>query len=98
MTAADNAKIFDSLEKRVERILEKYRAATEENGKLKSRLAEKDAEIEKARAELASARKLAKREEELVAELARHEAENEKVRERLGRLIESLETIDAAKV
>ncbi len=98
MTIADNAKIFDSLEKRVERILEKYRAATEENGKLKARLAERDAEIEKARADLAAARKSAKREEELAAELARHETENEKVRERLGRLIESLETIDAAKV
>lgn len=98
MTTADNAKIFDSLEKRVERILEKYRSATEENGKLKARLAEREAEIEKTKAELATARKSAKREEELAAELARHEAENEKVRERLSRLIETLETIDAAKV
>jgi uncharacterized coiled-coil protein SlyX len=98
MTAADNAKIFDSLEKRVERILEKYRSATDEIGKLKARLAEREADVEKAKAEVAAARKGAKREEELSAELARHEAENEKVRERLGRLIESLETIDAAKV
>ncbi len=95
---ADNSKIFDSLEKRVERILERYRATADENAKLKARLAERDAEIEKAKADLASARKSAKREEELSAELARHEAENEKVRERLGRLIETLETIDAAKV
>lgn len=98
MTTAENSKIFDSLEKRVERVLERYRSATEENGKLKAKLAEREAEIEKARADLAAARKSAKREEELAAELARHEAENEKVRERLGRLIETLETIDAAKV
>ena len=94
---ADNSKIFDSLEKRVERILERYRAAADENAKLRARLAEYGAEIEKSKAELATARKSAKREEELSAELARHEAENEKVRERLGKLIETLETIDAAK-
>ena len=39
MTTADNAKMFDSLEKRVERILERYRAASEENAKLTARLA-----------------------------------------------------------
>jgi hypothetical protein len=94
---ADNSKIFDSLEKRVERILERYRAVVDENAKLKARIAERDAEIEKGKADLAAARKSAKREEELSAELARHEAENERVRERLGKLIETLETIDAAK-
>jgi predicted nuclease with TOPRIM domain len=98
MTTTENVRIFDSLEKRVERVIERYRATAEENGKLKARLAERDAEIEKTRAELAAARKSAKREEELAAELARHEAENEKVRERIGKLIETLETIDAAKV
>ena len=94
---ADNIKIFDSLEKRVERVLERYRATADENAKLKARLAERDAEVEKTKAELAGARKSAKREEELSAEIARHEAENEKVRERLGKLIETLETIDVPK-
>lgn len=98
MTTADNGRIFDSLEKRIERVIERYRSATDENAKLKAKLAESAAEIEKNRTELAAARKGAKREEELAAELARHEAENEKIRERLGRLIETLETIDAAKV
>lgn len=97
MTTAENAKIFDSLEKRVERVLDRYRAATEENARLKAKLAERDTELEKARQDLAAARKAGKREEELAAELARHEAENEKVRERLSKLIETLETIDAAK-
>jgi hypothetical protein len=97
MTTAENAKIFDSLEKRVERILDRLRAATEENARLKSRLAERDAESEKAKLDLAAARKSAKREEELAAEIVRHEAENEKVRERLTRLIETLETIDSTK-
>jgi len=97
MTTAENAKMFDSLEKRVERILDRLRAAMEENAKLKSRLAERDAEAEKAKLELAAARKSAKREEELSAEIARNEAENEKVRERLTRLIETLEMIDSTK-
>ena len=97
MTTAENAKIFDSLEKRVERVLDRYRAATEENARLKTKLAERDAELEKARQDLAAARKAGKREEELAAELARHEQENEKVRERLSKLIETLETIDATK-
>jgi F0F1-type ATP synthase membrane subunit b/b' len=98
MTTADNAKMFDSLEKRIERILERYRAASEENVKLKARLAEREAEMEKSRVDLAAARKSAKKEEELSAELGRHEAENEKVRERLTKLIETLETIDGTKV
>lgn len=97
MTTADNARMFDSLEKRIERILEKFRTATEENTKLKARLAEREAEIEKSKADLAAARKSAKKEDELAAELGRHEAENEKVRERLTRLIETLETIDGPK-
>jgi F0F1-type ATP synthase membrane subunit b/b' len=98
MTTAENSRIFDSLEKRIERVIERYRSATEENARLKAKLAESGAELEKAKADIAAARKSAKREEELAAELARHEAENEKVRERLGKLIETLETIDAAKV
>lgn len=97
MTTVDNTKMFDSLEKRIERILERYRAANEENARLKARLAEREAEIEKTRQEIASSRKAVKREEELSAELGRHEAENEKVRERLTRLIETLETIDGTK-
>jgi len=97
MTTADNAKMFDSLEKRIERILERYRAASDENVKLKARLAEREAELEKSKADLAGARKSAKKEEELSAELGRHEAENEKVRERLTKLIETLETIDGTK-
>ena len=97
MTTVDNTKMFDSLEKRIERILERFRAANDENARLKARLAEREAEIEKSRQELASSRKSVKREEELSAELGRHEAENEKVRERLTRLIETLETIDGTK-
>ncbi len=92
---ADNSKIFDSLEKRVERILERYRTAGEENARLKAKLSEREAELEKLRLEIGSARKAVKREEDLAAEVKRYEEENEKVRERLSRLIESLETIDA---
>jgi len=97
MTNAENTKIFDSLEKRVERVLDRFRAAAEENAKLKARLADRDSEIERIKQEVATARKSVKREEDLAAELARHEAENEKVRERLTKLIETLETIDNTK-
>jgi hypothetical protein len=92
---ADNAKIFDSLEKRVEKVLERYRAAAEENARLKARVSEREAELEKLKQELAAARKSVKREEELASEVKRYEEDSEKVRERLSRLIESLETIDA---
>lgn len=92
---ADNAKVFDSLEKRVEKVLERYRAAAEENARLKARVSEREAELEKLKQELAGARKSVKREEELASEVKRYEEDSEKVRERLSRLIESLETIDA---
>jgi hypothetical protein len=92
---ADNAKVFDSLEKRVEKVLERYRAAAEENARLKARVSEREAELDKLKQELAAARKSVKREEELASEVKRYEEDSEKVRERLSRLIESLETIDA---
>lgn len=92
---ADNAKIFDSLEKRIEKVLERHRAVSEENARLKARLADREAELDKAKLELAAAKKSAKREEELASEVKRYEEDSEKVRERLSRLIESLETIDA---
>lgn len=92
---ADNAKIFDSLEKRVEKVLDRYRAVAEENGKLKSRLSEREAEVDRLKLEVAAAKKAGQRGEELAAEVARHEEERVKVRERLTRLIQSLETIDA---
>jgi hypothetical protein len=91
----DNAKVFDSLEKRVEKLLERYRSAADENAKLKARLSERESELEKVKLDLAAARKSARREEELTSEVKRFEEENEKVRQRLARLIESLETIDA---
>ena len=92
---ADNAKIFDSLEKRIEKVLERHRAVSEENARLKARLADREAELDKTKLELAAAKKSAKREEELASEVKRYEEDSEKVRERLSRLIESLETIDA---
>ena len=92
---ADNAKIFDSLEKRIEKILERHRAVAEENARLKARLADREGELDKAKLELAAAKKSVKREEELASEVKRYEEDSEKVRERLSRLIESLETIDA---
>jgi predicted nuclease with TOPRIM domain len=92
---AEGTKVFDSLEKRIEKVLERYRSAIQESAKLKTRLSESEAEVDRVKQELAGARKSAKREEELASEVKRFEEENEKVRQRLSRLIESLETIDA---
>jgi hypothetical protein len=92
---AENLKVFESLEKRIEKVLDRYRGAIEESSKLKTRLAERETELDKLKQELASARKAVKREEDLASEVKRYEEENEKVRERLSRLIDSLETIDA---
>ena len=95
--SVDSVKVFDALEKKVERLVERYRAAADENGKLKSQLSKQDGEIEKLKGDLASARKAGQKEAELAAEVKRFEEENEKVRQRLTRLIESLESIDASR-
>ena len=92
---ADSAKIFDSLEKRIEKVVDRYRSVSEENAKLKARVTERESEIERLKQDLASARKAGQKGEELAAEVARYEEEKVKVRERLSRLIETLETIDA---
>jgi hypothetical protein len=92
---ADNAKIFDSLEKRIEKVVERYRAASEENVKLKARVSESQAEIDRLKADLAASRKAGQKAEELASEVARQEEEKQKIRERISRLIETLETIDA---
>jgi chromosome segregation ATPase len=95
--SVDSAKVFDSLEKKVEKLLERYRGAAEENGKLKSRLGERENELEKLKGELASARKAGQKETELAAQVKRFEEENEKVRQRLTKLVETLESIDASR-
>lgn len=95
--SVDSAKVFDSLEKKVEKLLERYRGAAEENVKLKSRLSEREDEIEKLKGELASARKAGQKEAELTGQVKRFEEENEKVRQRLTKLIDTLESIDASR-
>lgn len=90
----DQNKMFDTLEKRIEKLADRHRGMAEELSKLKARLAEREGELEKARQEAAASRKNAQKAEELSAELARSESEKQKARERIARLIETLETID----
>jgi FtsZ-binding cell division protein ZapB len=76
----DNAKIFDTLDRKIEKLLSRLQSLEQENGKLKadvaaSRRAEKDAADSRGAAE-------------------RLEKEQEAVRERLQRLIESLEAAE----
>ncbi len=79
----DNAKIFDTLERKLEKLLARLRAAEQENEKLKgdltsARRAEKDAADSRGAAE-------------------RMEREQEAVRQRLQKLIDSLEAAESSK-
>ncbi len=83
--------VFSHLEKRVEALAQRLKAALEENGKLKAAAAAAEAERQKLRADLAEAKKLAGKGDEAGAALRRYEAERAEVHARIERLIASLE-------
>jgi len=78
---ADTTKIFDNLERRIEKLIARLRAVESENEKL--------------RGELATARRAEKDASDSRGAVERLEKEQEAVRDRLQKLIESLESIDA---
>jgi len=82
--------VFDQLERKVEALAQRLKAALEENGKLRTAAAAVEAEREKLRADLAEARKAAGRGDEAVETLRRYESERAEVRARIERLIASL--------
>ena len=79
----DNVKIFDTLERKVEKLLGRLRSLESENEKQRQ-------EIEKARGELAAARKNEKESSEARGAIERFEKDQEAVRERVEKLIASL--------
>ena len=76
----DNTKVFDTLERKIERILSRLNAVDEENAKLK--------------AELAAARRAGKDAADSKGAVERLEKDQEAVRERLEKLIASLEAAE----
>ncbi len=82
--------VFDQLERKVEALAQRLKAALEENGKLKALTAAVEAEREKLKAELAEARKAAGKSDEAAETLRRYESERADVRARIERLIASL--------
>lgn len=76
----DNAKIFDTLEKKVERLLARLRTLEQENEKL--------------RGDLGNARKSEKEAVDARGVVERLERDQQAVRERLERLVQSLEAAE----
>jgi predicted RNase H-like nuclease (RuvC/YqgF family) len=84
----DNVKIFDTLERKVEKLLGRLRSLESENEKQRQ-------DIERVRAELATARKSEKESSEARGAIERLEKDQEAVRERVEKLIASLEAAES---
>lgn len=78
----DNAKIFDTLERKIEKLLSRLRGLEQENDKLKG--------------DLTAARRAEKAAADSLGATERLEKDQEAVRQRLQKLIESLEAAEKA--
>jgi len=83
--------VFSQLEKRVEALAQRLKAALEENAKLKAAAASAEADRQKLRGDLAEAKKVAGKGDEALTAMRRYETERAEVRARIERLIASLE-------
>jgi chromosome segregation ATPase len=103
----DTTKVFDALDRKIEKLLSRLAELDKENDKLRSdlaiaRRAEKEAAdsrgaVEKLKADLASARKAEKDASDSRGEVEKLEREQDGVRERLEKLIATLEAADSKK-
>jgi DNA repair exonuclease SbcCD ATPase subunit len=103
----DTTKVFDALDRKIEKLLSRLTELDRENEKLKSdlaasRRAEKEAAdsrgtVEKLKVELANARKAEKDASDSRDAVEKLEREQEAVRERLERVIATLEAADSRK-
>jgi chromosome segregation ATPase len=101
----DTSRIFDTLDRKIEKLLERLETVEQENDRMKAELAsarraEKDAAdsrgaVEKLKAELAAARRAEKEAVDSAAAAERLERDQEAVRERLEKLIRTLESAEA---
>jgi chromosome segregation ATPase len=83
--------VFGQLERRVEALASRLKAALEENGKLKTAAATAAAERKALEAQIAEAKKAASKGDDAATRLKAYEAERAEVRTRIERLIASLE-------
>lgn len=83
--------VFSQLEKRVEALASRLKAALEENGKLKAAAAAAAAERTSLETQIAEAKKAASHADDTAVRLKAYEAERAEVRARIERLIASLE-------
>jgi chromosome segregation ATPase len=100
----DTTKVFDTLDRKIEKLLERLETLDRENEKLKAdlaaaRRAEKDAAdsrgaVEKLKADLAAARRSEKDAADSRGVVERLERDQDAVRERLGKLIATLEAAE----
>lgn len=100
----DTSRIFDTLDRKIEKLLERLETVEQENDRMKvelasARRAEKDAAdsrgtVEKLKAELAAARRSEKEAADSAAVAERLERDQEAVRERLEKLIRTLESAE----
>jgi len=100
----DMTKVFDTLDRRIEKLLERLETLEGENDKLKAdlaaaRRAEKDAAdsrgaVEKLKADLAAARRSEKDATDSRGAVERLERDQDAVRERLEKLIATLEAAE----
>jgi small-conductance mechanosensitive channel len=100
----DTSRIFDTLDRKIEKLLERLETVEQENDRMKAELvsarrAEKDAAdsrgtVEKLKAELAAARRAEKEATDSAAAAERLERDQEAVRERLVKLIRTLEAAE----
>ena len=100
----DTSRIFDSLDRKIEKLLERLETLEGENDKLKvdlaaARRAEKDAAdsrgaVEKLKADLAAARRAEKDAADSRGAVERLERDQNAVRERLEKLVATLEAAE----
>ncbi|MGH9364912.1 MAG: hypothetical protein ACRD1B_06560 [Thermoanaerobaculia bacterium] len=83
----NTAKIFDILERKIEKLLGRLRSLESENEKLRQ-------DADRMKADLAAARKTEKDSSESRSAVERLEKDQETVRERLEKLIQSLEAAE----
>ena len=91
------AKMFDQLEKKIEKTLDRLRSAESDNEKLRRKSDDLQKEVARLSEELAAARKETAKSHEWKEQAARLEEERGKVRERVGKLLAALETIDSVE-
>jgi outer membrane murein-binding lipoprotein Lpp len=86
----DNSKVFDTLERKIEKLLGRLRQLEAENDKLRQ-------DADRTRADLAAAKKAERETSEARGAVERLEKDQEAVRERLEKLIQSLEAAESTK-